>query len=365
LYHEFATVRHFSRIDCFCSFHYYQLITIRKDFVGLTDGLNEVRPTYETGDAGMSMAATGELLQEVRPKHNSSTEDNSLSSQAYKLWQDAKSYIFGPPADQAKPKEQSILPEMTISPEVRRSPIPASNRNLEMGNPSDATTDVSNKDNYLYVKDQYVMSYNSDHKTPNWVSWQLDSDWLGNTGRTGPFVADPNLPAQFGKATPQDYNHSGYDRGHNCPSGDRTRNHDDNEATFNMSDIAPQAPDNNRGPWEKLENYSRELANEGKELYIISGNEGSKGTIGNGVNVPETWFKVIVVLPQKGMGLADVTKDTEVIAIEMPNENGIKGDDWRKFETTIDEIEKHTGYHFLSNVPENVRKVLETKQYDQ
>jgi len=207
------------------------------------------------------------------------------------------------------------------------------------------------------------MSYNSDHKAPNWVSWQLDTDWLGSTGRSGKFAPESELPSGFGIAHPEDYNRSGYDRGHNVPSGDRTRTQTDNQATFYMSNIGPQAPDNNRGPWEKLESYSRELAKEGKELYIIAGSYGSKGEIGDHVNVPETWFKVIVVLPEKGMGVNDVNKDTEVIAIEIPNENGIKMDDWRKYETTVDEIEKHTGYDFLNKVPPDIQRVIEAKKY--
>jgi endonuclease G, mitochondrial len=238
------------------------------------------------------------------------------------------------------------------------------NVNLAMGNPSDATANPANADNYLLVRDQYVMSYNRDHKTPNWVSWQLDQDWLGHESRSGQFTPDDSLPSGFSKAVTGDYTGSGYDRGHNCPSGDRNGSREDNEATFKMSNIAPQAPDNNRGPWEKLEAYSRELAMQGKELYIVAGNEGSKGTIGDGVNVPEAWWKVIVVLPKKGMGPSDVTSKTDIIAVEMPNENGMKGDDWRKYVTTISAIERHTGYHFLSNVPKDIERTLADKKYN-
>jgi endonuclease G len=267
------------------------------------------------------------------------------------------------PQDTSASSTSSSLPDLKLGDSNPPTQASSTNKNLEMGNPSNATTDLSNKDNYLFTKDQYAMSYNSDHKTPNWVSWQLDKDWLGPQGRSGPFVPDPNLPAGFGKATPEDYINSGYDRGHNCPSADRTKSLADNEATFNMSDIAPQAPDNNRGPWEKLEGYSRDLAKKGDELYVISGNEGSKGTIGAGVNVPQTWFKVIVDLPQKGMGAKDVTDKTNIIAVEMPNQNGIKNDDWRKYETTMGAIEQHTGLQFLSNVPQDIRKALEDKKY--
>lgn len=289
--------------------------------------------------------------------------DNQLSAGSLDLLKQGQS--------QPKPTDtaSSVLPEVTFAAggtAGRFSPrfSDSSNPNIAMGNPSNATADASNGDNYLISRDQYVMSYNKDHKTPNWVSWQLDTDWLGPEQRSGQFIPDTSLPAGFDPAVTGEYTKSGYDRGHNCPSGDRTATHEDNEATFLMSNIAPQAPDNNRGPWENLESYSRQLAKEGKELYIIAGNEGSKGTIGNGVNVPETWFKVIVVLPQKGMGAADVNSQTEVIAVEMPNTNGIKGDDWRKYATTVSAIERHTGYHFMTNVPRDVEQTLASKPYD-
>lgn len=282
-----------------------------------------------------------------------------LSSSALDLMKEKVSSF----ASSAASVASSFLPEISFFNGARPSDDGSNNPNLTMGNPSDARADQNHANNYLVLKDQYVLSYNKDHKTPNWASWQLDSDWIGSSGRAGQFTPDESLPADFDRATPGDYKGTGYDRGHNVPSGDRTRSKADNEATFLMSNIAPQTGDNNRGPWEKLELYSRELAKEGKELYIVAGSEGSKGTIGNGVNVPEAWFKVAVVLPQKGMGLKDVNEKTEVIAIEIPNETGMMRDDWRKYITTVDEIEKHTGYNFFSKVPENVQRVIEAKRY--
>jgi DNA/RNA endonuclease G (NUC1) len=43
-------------------------------------------------------------------------------------------------------------------------------RNLLLGNPSNAAPCVASIDNYLMVKPQFVMSYNSKTKTANWVS---------------------------------------------------------------------------------------------------------------------------------------------------------------------------------------------------
>ncbi len=300
-----------------------------------------------------------ELTAETKPRLEFLTDKNNtqLSTDALSLLLEGRA--------QAKPvlPIPSILPEMSLMPSAKRPGPVENNPNLALGNPSNATTDVANADNYLLVKDQYVASYNKDHKTPNWVSWQLDEDWLGSSGRTGGFTPDESLPQEFDRATPGDYKNSGYDRGHNIPSGDRTRSKEDNATTFLMTNMAPQAPDNNQGPWEKLESYSRDLAKQGKELYIVAGSDGSKGTIGNGVNIPEEFWKMIVVLPKKGMGVNDVTADTQIIAVEMPNEQGIRNDDWHKYITTVDSIEKHTGYHFMSNVPKDVEKVLAQKKF--
>ena len=43
---------------------------------------------------------------------------------------------------------------------------------------------------------------------------------------------------------------------------------EDNAATFFMTNMMPQTPDNNRNTWGNLEDYSRELVSQGKELYI-------------------------------------------------------------------------------------------------
>lgn len=281
-----------------------------------------------------------------------------LSSSAIDLFFD---WLF-PKKTEAENQTQLPKVELTNKNACRLGPH-ANNPNLAMGNPSDASEDPSNRNNYLHVKDQYAMSYSSDNKTPNWVSWQLNKSWMGSVKRTGNFNPDFSLPATLEKSTPADYKNSGYDRGHNVPSGDRTRSRADNESTFLMSNITPQSSDNNQGPWEKLESYSRELAKEGKDLYIIAGSDGSKGRIGDGVNVPETFWKVIVVLPKEGMGVNGVNQNTDVIAVEMPNVNGIRYDDWRKYLTTVSSIEKNTGYDLLSCLPDDIENAVSQKKY--
>jgi endonuclease G len=147
---------------------------------------------------------------------------------------------------------------------------------LVLGNPSKATPDPDKKDNYLVKRKQYALSYNNGNGTPNWVSWHLNTSWLGRVRRSK-FAPEPALPEGFFQVRPNDYRVSGFDRGHMCPSGDRTATKEDNQATFYMTNMVPQSPDNNRKTWERLETYCRRLARRGNELYIIAGPAGRGG----------------------------------------------------------------------------------------
>jgi endonuclease G, mitochondrial len=246
--------------------------------------------------------------------------------------------------------------------------LDTANTHLIMGNPSDAKSDPQYRDNYLMLKRGYALSYNSKNGTPNWVSWQLNSSWLGNSRRKDDWNSDPTLPKKMNRVTPNSYKGSGYDRGHMTPSHDRTKSDEENSETFLMTNILPQAQDNNRGPWAELEKYSRELVKEGKELYIIAGGMGKKGEIADGkVSVPKRVWKVIVVLERPGLGINSVSASTRTIAVDMPNENGISPD-WQQFKTSIDKLEAdinklepNTKYDFLSSVPTSIQAEIESR----
>ncbi|MBC1236983.1 MULTISPECIES: DNA/RNA non-specific endonuclease [Nostoc] len=238
---------------------------------------------------------------------------------------------------------------------------------LRMGNPSNAGTSYSN---LLLSKSQYAVSYNCYRGTPNWVSWQLNASWLGSAPRQDDFRPDTTLPASCYRVSSSDYTGSGFDRGHMTASADRTNTVTNNSATFLMTNIIPQSPDNNQGPWAALENYSRDLVNQGKELYIISGSYGTGGTGSNGtrstiangnVTVPARTWKVIVVLNSPNSDASNVTTNTRVIAVNMPNTQGIRNVDWRNYRVSVDSIETNTGYNLLSNVSTSVQNTIEAR----
>ena len=233
---------------------------------------------------------------------------------------------------------------------------------LEMGNPSGAISSTSNTTNYLMVKTQYALSYNNSRRGANWVSWQLNRFWLGDAPRQNDFRPDSTLPSGWYPVSSSDYTGSGYDRGHMTASADRTDTITNNSATFLMTNILPQAPDNNQGYWAELENYTRSLViNQGKELYIISGGYGQKGTIASGnIAIPSRLFKIIVITTP-GTGAGGVTSSTRVIAIDTPNSNGNRDASWGNYRTSVDTIEARTGYDFLSNVNSSVQSTIESR----
>jgi endonuclease G, mitochondrial len=245
---------------------------------------------------------------------------------------------------------------------------PTNGAHLMLGNPSHAV--VLSADRYhLFQRPQYALLYDRTTNTPAWASWQLNASWLGN-GTRPMFTSDPSLPVGWFRVTPRNYTGSGFDRGHIVPAADRNRTPEDEAAVFYMSNIAPQAPDNNRGPWEKLESYCRTLVKSGKELYVIAGSTG-KGGVGsagsaatiasNKITVPAAFWKIVVVNNRPGLGLDSITQNTRVIAVLIPNQQGIKEAKWQQFQTNVRALEQRTGYDFLSNLPDRVQEALEIK----
>ncbi|HEX5875388.1 MAG TPA: DNA/RNA non-specific endonuclease [Pyrinomonadaceae bacterium] len=239
---------------------------------------------------------------------------------------------------------------------------------LALGNPSNAVADLQQFNNYLMEKPSFSLSYNRDKGTPNWVSWHLENDWTGSLPRTDTFRADPAVSPDWYRVQSTDYFASGFDRGHMTPNADRDNPASIplNQETFLMSNMVPQAPNNNQGPWADLESFLRTLL-PANEVYVVagpagvggSGDNGPATTIANGhVTVPAYTWKVALVLPHGESDLARVSAATRTIAVIMPNNNSINSD-WHTYLTTVDAVEALTGYDFFANVPDIIETSIE------
>ncbi len=242
--------------------------------------------------------------------------------------------------------------------------IIGTSQQMQLGNPSGATTDPNNHNHYLIQRTVESLDYSDSLGEPNWASWDLTSSDVGTSGR-GSFHTDTTLPSGFYEVTTSDYTNSGYDRGHMCPSGDRTDNDTDNSLVFYMSNIVPQTPDNNQGPWESFESYCRTLAQSGNEMLITCGPStfnGSRIQPSGKVSIPGYTWKIAVVVPSgSGSALSRITTSTRVISLKMPNIAGIRSTSWTNYVTSANQIQTDTGYTFFTALPASVAAVLRAK----
>src|SRR5207249_1383938 len=74
----------------------------------------------------------------------------------------------------AQARSVNLLQNLTVN-----APLPNDDP-LIIGNPSGATPDIANENNYLMPKPQYTLSYSRSRGEPNWVGWHLDSTWIGS-----------------------------------------------------------------------------------------------------------------------------------------------------------------------------------------
>lgn len=274
------------------------------------------------------------------------------------------------------------------------------NSPLYFGNPSDALNYVGfYDDNYLMEKPQFSLSYNSAKLIPNWVAWHLCKDDLGNSDRSNKFRADTELPEEWYAVGKNDYKYTmyGFDRGHLCPSADRTSNAEDNSVTFLMTNMVPQAPDNNRIVWVALEKYERELTNQGYELYIFAGPLGEGGTGDKGfftkipvninnssnvknydaattdsagnileISIPAFTWKIILAIPEGENDLHRIDENSIIIAACIPNKNGCgKNKTWQDYICTVDYLEEACGYNFFELLDDDIENYLESKIWEQ
>ena len=267
----------------------------------------------------------------------------------------------------------------------------AENSPLYWGNPSDANNNLDYSDeliaelvsqNYLMEKPQFTISYNNESLNPNWVAWHLGLADLGEADRSDSFRPDTELPEGWYAVRKNDYKFTyyGFDRGHICPSADRTATKEDNNMTFLMTNMVPQSPDNNRIVWVALEKFEREQVLQGKEAYIFAGPYGRGGTGDKGyfeeisiklkdgrelaITVPSHTWKIILFMPEGENDFERAVTEgvCEILAVNVPNEKGCgKNGSWQQYVCSVNYIEEITGYDFFELLPDDVEEEIESR----
>jgi endonuclease G len=204
----------------------------------------------------------------------------------------------------------------------------------------------------LYLcRDGYITGYDYQTKQPSWVAFKLTGKSVTNKiKRHDKFSADEAVPKQY-RAELNDYSHSGYDRGHLAAYSSMDFSKHSAEESFLLSNMSPQTAQLNRGIWKYLESDVRFWAVAMQEIYVYTGpiykKKKPQKFIGNGVAVPNYFFKIIYAPKQK-----------KAIAFVMPNIKKIKDKKVENYRVSIKNIEDRTGLKFLTNLPANERELL-------
>ena len=261
------------------------------------------------------------------------------------------------------------------------------------------------QDRLLLERPQYTLSYNGINgiNIPNWGGFQINKSWIsikGTNNKSEPtydgsrsqFIDRVLIDRGFYSVPDKGYKNApeNYNKGHLTPISSRNRNNKDSVAVNIMSNFVPQHDKNNIPIWKSIEEYANDFAKNGKEVYIFTGPDKSKGTFqGNNtevppqnISIPEKLWKVMLVIDRP---YADV-KNTPVYAVGFYLDNDDFKDeggkaipwlkDWRKkwknwdenpqderIVWSIKEVEEETGYEFFPGFPPEVKEQIENTKY--
>lgn len=230
---------------------------------------------------------------------------------------------------------------------------------LPPGTSSEELKAVVIPDEQPEIKKDYTgfsVSFNPAHRIPNYVAWELTAAKAqGSEPRKSDFHPDNDV---YGCPSLNDYKRSGFDRGHMAPAADMKWSKQAMYDSHALTNMCPQENSVNTGRWNTIEKLERKWAIQDSVLIIIAGpvlTDEITRKIGNGVSVPERFFKVI---------LAPYSNPPRAIGFLIPNYPTQEGA--QQLAVSVDEVEAATGYDFFSTLPDDIEaKVESTYNFNQ
>lgn len=210
--------------------------------------------------------------------------------------------------------------------------------------------------NRTLTNQAFLVGYSDKRGNPLWVSYKLQpvSENAPRLKRPTRFSADWRA---WNKVKHQDYDKTGYDRGHLAPNYaiSSLYGKDAQLETFLLTNISPQKPNLNRKIWQRLEEvevkYFTRLA---ATIWVTTGPvfDEQIETFKNARNVeiPDAFYKVYAM--QTGDQIA-------LLAFLIPQ--NVKGNEaLDRYVVTVDKIEALTGLDFFHELNAQEENVLES-----
>ena len=176
---------------------------------------------------------------------------------------------------------------------------------LEGQHPVITSTSLAKKTTMLCFEG-YAVTYSGISRTPIWSAEHLTAERVDDAGRlkrVNSFHAEEQLPPED-RSELADYVRTGFDRGHMAPNGDMPTKNAQYES-FSLANMIPQNPKNNQILWEGIEEATRELTREDREVYVVTGpifEGGNLERINGRVLVPTSIYKAIYDPARKQAG---------------------------------------------------------------
>jgi endonuclease G len=207
---------------------------------------------------------------------------------------------------------------------------------------------------HVFKNTGYIVGYDESKRNPAWVGYRVFkvADLVSGE-RPSRFKVDERTSSQVRH---DDYRHTGYDRGHMAPNyAIATRYGRQAQIdTFLMSNIVPQRPALNRGPWKDVEmSIARFYGQSCGEVWVLTGPIYGKDIdrLESGVAIPEAFFKIIVD-----------EKDGNLRALAFIFSQESKRRQWpRRMLVSIDTVEQFSGLDFFRDLPDDIEDTLEAQ----
>ncbi len=198
----------------------------------------------------------------------------------------------------------------------------------------------------------FLVAYDETRRNPAWVAYRIPAQRLTEKfSRPSRFTIDPRPSVHV---THDDYTRSGFDRGHMAPNyaiASRFGKTAQDE-TFLMTNVVPQKPALNQGPWRLLEETLAEHAavNFG-EVWVVVGPiyDAKVEKLTSGPEIPDAFFCVVADETPAGPRLQ---------AFILPQDTP-RTANFRDYVKTVDAAELEAGLDFFSDLPDPQEAQLE------
>jgi len=240
--------------------------------------------------------------------------------------------------------------DATVALPVYKSPHPfafAGEPRIVAGGP--APTDI-----VVLQREAFVVGWSPSLRHPVWVAYRIPpTDSPYKLARPSGFTMDrraPNSPRSG------DYTNSGYDRGHLVPNhaiASRFGKEAQRE-TFMMSNVAPQRPWLNQGPWADIERRAADdWPRRYGEVWVITGvvlsTNSPVAKLAGSINIPAAFYQIIAALHNERLRICAVVMPQQISRTARP----------RCYLASIAEVERLSGLDFFWALPDKEEAEIE------